>query len=394
MADEDEEQTRKIPTRQDVRDYTKAQDEAARQRERAKDKLASGSNIVSHEAQTKRREAEAQQNVFDATYDAALKRGASQEQASAAADQAVTDSGIGSITPNLDRAAADNRKLAASRAADYEAAKNKALKEGLNKFQSDVGKSMTFGEESALLTPEGRQRALKAAVKSGYSFDEADSMVQGAFKKLQEVGKRENWKGFGSNVDVPVAVPPLLARPEETAAPAAPAGPTKPDGSPSTPPTKIKTEEGKPEYGPADMAQELVEGLQLKELPEGAAGKVRSAFDALSALKQTPRVTDEERERLKDLKNKATLDPAFSEDYSKSQSDIASRDKLYDVYDVTREALIKDISKSAPVSSPQPNPTSPYNIGGTQQIPQAYGREEETRQKVNRLFRAKRESQY
>jgi hypothetical protein len=221
MADEDEKQTRKIPTRQDVRDYTKAQEEADRQRERGKDKIASGSNIVSHEAKTKRREAEAQQNVFDATYDASLKRGASQEQASAAADQAVTDSGIGSVTPRLDRYKADMRKLKQSREAEAQAEKTRLLKDSLNKFQSDVSKSMTFGEESALLTPEGRQRALKAAVKSGYSFNEADSMVQGAFKKLQEVGKRENWKGFGSNVDVPVAVPPLLARPEETAATAA-----------------------------------------------------------------------------------------------------------------------------------------------------------------------------
>lgn len=219
MAGEDDEQTRKIPTRQEVRDYYKAQEEAGRQNERAKDELASGSNIVKHEVKVARREADAKQNVFEAAYNNALKRGMSKEEASAVGDQAVTDSGIGSITPALDQYRAENRKLAARRAADYEAAKNKALKEGLNKFQSDVSKSMTFGEESALLTPEGRQRALKAAVKSGYSFDEADSMVQGAFKKLQEIGKREGWKNFGSNVNVPVAVPPLLARPEEATTP-------------------------------------------------------------------------------------------------------------------------------------------------------------------------------
>jgi hypothetical protein len=174
--------------------------------ERDKDEIASGSNVVSYDAKMQRREAEKQQNVFDATYDAALKRGASQEQASAAADQAVTDSGIGSVTPALDRYSADMRKLKQSREAEAQAEKTRLLKDSLNKFQSDLSKSMTFGEESALLTPEGRQRALKAAVKSGYSFDEADAMVQGAFKKLQEIGKRDK---------VPTVIPPPPARPED-----------------------------------------------------------------------------------------------------------------------------------------------------------------------------------
>jgi hypothetical protein len=76
----------------------------------------------------------------------------------------------------------------------------------LKQFDKDMNTSMTFGEESKLLTPEGRQRAVKAGVKAGLSFNDADAAVQGAFKRLQEIGNRDK---------VPIVVPPLLARPED-----------------------------------------------------------------------------------------------------------------------------------------------------------------------------------
>jgi len=88
----------------------------------------------------------------------------------------------------------------------------------LKQFDKDMSKSMAFGAESSLNTPEGRQRAVKAGVKAGLSFNDADTAVQGAFKRLQEIGNRDK---------VPIVVPPLLARPEDkgtttTAAPKPP----------------------------------------------------------------------------------------------------------------------------------------------------------------------------
>jgi hypothetical protein len=162
----------------------------------------SDSNIVSYDVRKQFETTQAQDKIFSAAFKSAVGQGMSEDEAAAQAEQAVTDSGIGSITPNIDRRKAENRRLAEQRQAAAPP-DDKFTRQG---FMKDVDRSMTFGEESALLTPEGRQRALKQAVKSGYSFGEADTMVQGAFKKLQEIGKRDK---------VPIVVPPLPARPED-----------------------------------------------------------------------------------------------------------------------------------------------------------------------------------
>ena len=189
---------------------TREEARAERRRERKADddptrailKELSGSNIVSADVRKQFETTQAQDRIFGATYKNAVGQGMSEDDATALANQAVTDSGIGSVTPRLDRWKAENRRLAEQRQAAAPP-DDKFTRQG---FMKDVDLSMTFGGESALLTPEGRQRALKQAVKSGYSFDEADTMVQGAFKKLQEIGKRDK---------VPIVIPPLLARPED-----------------------------------------------------------------------------------------------------------------------------------------------------------------------------------
>jgi hypothetical protein len=89
----------------------------------------------------------------------------------------------------------------------------------LKQFDKDMSKSMAFGAESSLNTPEGRQRAMQAGVKAGLSFNDADTAVQGAFKRLQEIGKRDK---------VPIVVPPLLARPEDKGTTTTPTTPKPP----------------------------------------------------------------------------------------------------------------------------------------------------------------------
>lgn len=127
------------------------------------------------------------------------------------ADRAVFESGVGSVTPRLDRAAGEQRRLEESRAANpdpnlqgFKTYGDKARFETQNavrklqglpqitpdtpqQFRKDIGTSMGFGEESALLTPEGQARAIGKGVKSGLSPEEAGSVVQRAFKALGAV---------------------------------------------------------------------------------------------------------------------------------------------------------------------------------------------------------------
>jgi hypothetical protein len=94
----------------------------------------------------------------------------------------------------------------------------------LKQFDKDMSKSMAFGAESSLNTPEGRQRAMQAGVKAGLSFNDADAAVQGAFKRLQEIGKRDEApkavteqygppKGLAAAPKPPVEVTPTPVKP-------------------------------------------------------------------------------------------------------------------------------------------------------------------------------------
>lgn len=62
----------------------------------------------------------------------------------------------------------------------------------LKQFEKDINTSVAFGGESALLSPEGRTRAMKQAVKAGMSYQDADAAVQGAFDFLnKKYGKKD-----------------------------------------------------------------------------------------------------------------------------------------------------------------------------------------------------------
>lgn len=109
-----------------------------------------------------------------------------------------------------------------------------------SEFMSDVDKSLTFGDKSAMNTPEGRARAISAGVQSGLSYDEAAKAVQGAFDSLGAVRKREGEmsKTTGATKDAVTGIPPLLQRPATTT----PSGAT-----PSAPSDQTTIEATKPE---------------------------------------------------------------------------------------------------------------------------------------------------
>lgn len=376
----------------DARDAVKAANYMARQEERAKDEAVSGSNIVSHEAKMKRRELEAQQNVFDSAYKNAVRQGYSESDASNMADQAVADSGIGSITPRLDRWKAENRRLAEAREAERPKEIDKFTPEG---FLKDVNTSMAFGAESKLLTPEGRQRALKQAVQSGISFDEADKIVQDSFKKLQEIGKRDKWKGFGGGEVEPTVT--TSTRPEDTL-PQSPANvydwrrwsPTTTPTGP-TPPVKMKLPSGG-DYGPVEMSQDITKGIKTEQPPVGptssrsdmdvlpaeAAEAARGAFDVLGRLGKTQRVSSDETKALEQLRARAALDPTYIESLTPMEEDIKRRTELFNEYDTARNALIKAVT--------------PTVAGGSAK--EGMSRKETAENVVNTLLRKRRESQY
>jgi hypothetical protein len=186
--------------------------------------------------------AEMAARAADVAKRAAQAEGATEEQAMAAGEEARSFS---LATPN-------ERTMAAMRQRDKEllggfktfgdkarfdqmnAVRKLQGKEALDadplkQFDKDMSKSMAFGAESSLNTPEGRQRAMQAGVKAGLSFNDADAAVQGAFKRLQEIGERD--KALKT-------VPEQYSPPKELAG--APTTPTTPKPPVEVTPTPVK----------------------------------------------------------------------------------------------------------------------------------------------------------
>lgn len=81
-------------------------------------------------------------------------------------------------------------------------------------FNKLIDKSVAFGGDSSLLTPEGRTRAMQQGVKAGLSYQEADAAVQGAFDFLNKKYGKKDTTPAQAAATTSVGVPPLLAKPE------------------------------------------------------------------------------------------------------------------------------------------------------------------------------------
>lgn len=80
-----------------------------------------------------------------------------------------------------------------------------------DEFGRLLDKSVAFGGDSSLLTPEGRTRAMKQGVGAGLSYQEADAAVQGAFDFLsKKYGKKD------TTPPEPYGPPKSLANPTTT----------------------------------------------------------------------------------------------------------------------------------------------------------------------------------
>jgi hypothetical protein len=180
---------------------------------RAELERTAGSKIVPAEM----RQAAEEKNTRASIKKQALESGMSEDQA----NRAVAESGVGSVTPRLDRMAGEQRRLEESRAANpdpnlqgFKTYGDKARFETQNairklqgrqqltpdtpeQFQKDIGTSMGFGEKSALLTPEGQARAIGKGVKSGLSPEAANAAVQRAFKTLSAVKPKTPPEQYG-----------------------------------------------------------------------------------------------------------------------------------------------------------------------------------------------------
>jgi hypothetical protein len=199
-----------------------AAERSVREAKREERKQKYGTNIPDAEEKKRIEAEEMAARAADVAKRAAQAGGATDEQAMAAGEEARSFS---QATPN-------ERTMAAMRQRDKEllggfktygdkarfdqmnAVRKLQGKEALDadplkQFDKDMSKSMAFGAESSLNTPEGRQRAMQAGVKAGLSFNDADTAVQGAFKRLQEIGKRD--KTTAGAAPAKVGVPPMLA---------------------------------------------------------------------------------------------------------------------------------------------------------------------------------------
>ena len=253
---------------------------------RAELERTAGSKIVPAEM----RQAVEEKNTRASIKKQALESGMSEDEA----NRAVAESGIGSVTPRLDRMAGEQRRLEESRAANpdpnlqgFKTYGDKARFETQNairklqgrpqltpdtpeQFRQDIGTSMGFGEKSALLTPEGQARAIGKGVKSGLSPEAANAAVQRAFKTLK--GTTEGKAAAGVAGGTAAVVPPMLARPQEVA-------PTARGATPSAAP--IQVEPTQVEKGPVEsflgIAAPAVSATGLyapmAKLPSIAAGR-------------------------------------------------------------------------------------------------------------------------
>jgi hypothetical protein len=130
------------------------------------------------------------------------------------------------------------RALDKSQLEGYKSSGDKGAAEGMNairaaqgrptiantpkEFSDTINKSVGFGSESKLLDPAGRDRALKAGIGAGLSYEEADAAVSKAYNFLK--GKY----GDKTTPTTPTTPTSTTPTPVPTPSPSAPSSPTVP----------------------------------------------------------------------------------------------------------------------------------------------------------------------
>lgn len=190
----------------DYYDQLRMRRKAERAAGRAELEDMAGSSIVPYEMKRSYEE----EKKAKAIYLDALERGLSDEQA----QQLVEESGVGSVTPNLDRFENQQNLERRSRGIDPDLggfktygdksafeAKNAIRKlQGLEpiaeplppnkQFLVDLEKSASFGDQSALVgdkAPRGQARAFEAGIRAGYSPEATRKMIADTVARITGV---------------------------------------------------------------------------------------------------------------------------------------------------------------------------------------------------------------
>jgi hypothetical protein len=185
----------------------------AEETERQRLERIAGSKVVPYEMKKEARDLAAQNRI----YTQAIESGKTEEEA----NQLVAQSGIGSATPRLDRMAAEQRQLEASRGTQSDLggfktygdkstfeAKNAVRKlQGLEplsaplpanqQFIVDLEKSASFGMESALVgdkAPKGQARAFEAGIRAGYTPEETRKLISDTAARITGIVDQQKEK--------------------------------------------------------------------------------------------------------------------------------------------------------------------------------------------------------
>jgi len=185
----------------------------AEETERQRLERIADSKVVPYEMKKEARDLAAQNRI----YTQAIESGKTEEEA----NQLVAQSGIGSATPRLDRMAAEQRQLEASRGAQPDLggfktygdkstfeAKNAVRKlQGLEplsaplpanqQFIVDLEKSASFGIESALVgdkASKGQARAFEAGIRAGYTPEKTRKLISDTAARITGIVDQQKEK--------------------------------------------------------------------------------------------------------------------------------------------------------------------------------------------------------
>jgi hypothetical protein len=143
-------------------------------------------------------------------YQTALAKGASEEEAA----RKMVGSGIGQVAPNIERQKYEQYRREQDPTSGAYLVKMREQNKLREKLAADIDKSIGFGENSALRTAAGYERALNRARAAGLSEDELKARI-GRAEKSQEPAAKETKEGTQTPIEM--VGPPTTLRNQETA---------------------------------------------------------------------------------------------------------------------------------------------------------------------------------
>jgi len=238
-------------------------------------------------------------------YNAAIEKGATEEEAAAL----VAGSGIGSVTPRLDRAAYAQQQQDRL-AADVTPKKDLRVQQLIRRFKgqaplaetpeqftAQLAASSGYGGESALLTPSGRAKATESAIAAGLSPTEAQSQIKATTASLlKDISEKARiTKGLTETPTPAYGVgvfktaggqaPPEAATTPTAPTKTTPVAPAKTTANaPSAPTTQTVDEETVLPQKPSELVKSLFEGVDLTREDAAEVSRPATAASSVASL--------------------------------------------------------------------------------------------------------------